>query len=409
MKEGKNMRKVFSVIFAAVLVFCMTFTAYAKTSKALRFGTDGKFTILQITDPQDDQHPSGDMLKLISLAIEKADPDLVVFSGDLVEDKRLGDIGTDDEDLREGVCAYDSSGNVDHDKTLANVRTACGYIFNEVESKSIPFAVALGNNDYQTGVTSDEWLDILDDYPMNLTIDESSDSDGRVDYNLDILSSSDENTAFELWMMDTKTTAVTDSQLDWFKDAGAVLKSENGGVPVPSIVFQHIPVDDVGNLFEPCNIWDAGALPSGGSFYRLNKDIANGYNKSVMLPGKTTSEFNAWKDNGGVLAAFFGHLHTEGYSGKWNGIELGLTYGSQFAKSGPYGARVITLHENNPADYGDAQYVYEGSVSGSDAHIVTQIDKPYPVYNGFFESFEGYFINTFTNLWQTIFNTLTLI
>ena len=341
------MKKVFSLFLTLVLVIGVSVTAHAESSTTLRFGTDGKFTILQITDPQDDQHPCKDMLKLISLAVEQAKPDLVVFSGDLVEDKRLGDSGTDDEDMREGVCVYDALGNVKHDETLTNVRTACQLLFNTVESKNIPFAVALGNNDYQTGLTSADWLDVLDDYRMNLTADESGDDDSRLDYNLDILSSSDDKTAFELWMMDTEKSAVTDSQLDWFKEAGNALKNKNSGVPVPSIVFQHIPVDDIGNLFERSHIWEAGALPSGLRFYRLNKDIANGYCTFVMLPGKTSDEFNAWKDDGGVFAAFFGHLHTEGYSGKWNGIELGLTYGSQFAKTGPYGARVITLHENS--------------------------------------------------------------
>ncbi len=398
------MKKVFSVFLTVALLLGLSVTINAENPTELRFGADGKFTILQITDPQDDHHPCADMLKLISLSIEQTDPDLVVFSGDLVEDERVGDIGTDDEDLREGVCVYDALGNVDHNGTLANVRTACNSLFNEMEIKGIPFAVALGNNDYQTGLTSDDWLDILDDYHMNLTIDKSNDVDGRLDFNLDILSSTDEDTAFELWMMDTKATAVTDSQLDWFKNAGALLKSENGGVPVPSIVFQHIPIDDIGNLFERCYLWDAGALPSGINFYRLNKNISNGYYTSVWQPGKTTDEFSAWKDNSGVLAAFFGHLHTEGYSGQWNGIELGFTHGSQFAKTGPYGVRVITLLENSPADYENAQYVYEGSVSGGNAHLVKQVDEPYPVYNGFFESFEGFFINTFTNIWKMIVN-----
>ncbi len=398
------MKKIFSVFLTLSLVFCMSVTVHAENNTTLRYGADGKFTILQITDPQDDHHPSPDMLRLISLAIEESDPDLVVFSGDIVEDERAGDIGTDDENGHEGVSVYDNDGNIVHDETLANVRTACAAVFNEVETKGIPFAVALGNNDYQSGISSADWLDVLDDYDMNLTTDMSNDDDNRVDCNLNILSSSNQNTAFAVWIMDTKTNSVTGSQLDWFASAGNTLKSQNDGVPMPSMVFQHIPVDDMGNLFEYCHFWDPGALPNGLRFLRLNKDIANGYYLSVQTPGRTTDEFSAWKADGGVLAAFFGHLHTEGYSGKWDGIELGLTYGSQFAKSGPYGVRVLTLNENDPANYVNEQYVYEGSVACGNAKLVKEAFEPYPVYDNFFETIYGFFVNTFIKLWQMIVN-----
>ncbi len=395
------MKKLFSVFLALSLVVCLSVTAYAGDGKTLRFNEQGKFTILQISDPQDDSYPSHDMLNLISLAIEQTDPDLVVFSGDIVEDTRIADAGTDDEDWREGVCVYDNKGNILHDETLENVRSACDAIFFENESKGIPFAVAIGNNDYKTGLTSTEWLVILDGYDMSLTFDESGDEGGRVDFCLDVLSSETDDTAFALWLMDTGTGGITSSQLDWFTSKSDGLKAENGGESMPSMLFQHIPVDDIGNLFERCHIWDPGAKAKGLFFYRLNKNIANGYYTSVKKPGTTTPEFKAWK-NGGVIAAFFGHLHTEGYSGTWDGIELGLTYGSQFAKNAPYGIRVITLDEDDPGNYINEQYVYEGSVKNGNAELVKQIDEPYPVYNGFFETLFANIRNTFVNIAEII-------
>lgn len=392
------MKKLFSVVLSLILVFCLSGAVRAQ-NKTLRFDEQGKFTILQISDPQDDHHPAYDMLNLIKLAIEQSDPDLVVFSGDIVDDLyNEGDSGIDDEDGREGVCVYDGNGDILFDETFENVRVACGAIFEEVEQRQIPFAVALGNNDYKTGLTADDWLDVFNDYDMNLTTDEGADDDNRIDFRLNILSSASDDTAFALWIMDTGLDEVKRGQIDWFLSESNSLKSENNGEAIPSIVFQHIPVDDIGNLFERCHIWDAGATLKGSRLYRLNKEIAVGHWTSVRKPGITTDEFTAWKESGGVLAAFFGHLHTQGYSGTWQGIELGLTYGSQFAKKAPYGFRVVTLNENDPGGYCSDLYLYEGSVSDGDAEIVKQINEPYPVYNSFKEAFVGFFRNTFDNL-----------
>lgn len=394
------MKKIFSTFLAIVLVFCISVTALAQNSAVLRFGEEGTFTILQITDPQDDHYPAPDMLRLINLAIEESKPDLVVFTGDIVEDSRSADPGVDDEDSREGVCVYDDDGHILRDETLANVRTACDAIFEEVEHKGIPFAVTLGNNDYQAGLDGSDWLALLNDYTMNLTFDESDDPDDRVDYTLDILSSETENRVFVLWMMDTEKSAVTRHQLKWFRSKSNTLKNQNNGSPIPSMVFQHIPVEDIGNLFERCHIWDTGARPSGISFFRLNRDIASGQYTAIRKPGKYTWQFNSWKNDGGVLAAFFGHLHNQGYSGKWKGIELGLTYACQFAKDGPYGFRVITLYEENLAEYENEQYVYEGSVFDDNEQIIKVIDEPYPVYDNFNDAFIAGFRNALYNLKQ---------
>ncbi|HZK39827.1 MAG TPA: metallophosphoesterase [Clostridia bacterium] len=392
------MKRIFSVFLSLVLVFSISVTALAQNSISLRFGEEGTFTILQITDPQDDHYPAPDMLRLINLAIEESKPDLVVFTGDIVEDRRSADPGVDAEDWREGVCAYDDAGNLLHEETVANVRTACDAIFEEVEHKGIPFAVTLGNNDYQAGLDGNDWLEILDDYAMNLTFDDSDDPDDRVDYTLDILSSENGKRVFVLWMMDTEESAVTRHQLKWFRSKSKSHKNQNGGKPIPSMVFQHIAVEDVGNLFERCHAWDDGATPSGISFYRLNRDIARGQYTAIRKPGKYTWQFKSWRDDGGVLAAFFGHYHDQGYSGTWKGIELNLTYACQFAKSGPYGFRVITLHEENLADYDNDQYVYEGSVFDDNEQIIKVIDEPYPVYDNFTDAFIAGFQNALYNL-----------
>ncbi len=384
------MKKLLSVLLAVSMFFSFCILASAE-DKELKFGSDGKFTVLQISDPQDDHYPAYDMVNLIKLSIEMSDPDLIVFSGDIVEDSRIGDLGIDDESGREGV---EIDG--DYEATLKNVTVACEAVFKAAEEANIPFAVTQGNNDYACGVTNEDWLKIYSSYKNSLTVDESSDADGRIDFNLEIKASNSDETVFNIWLMDTARNSVTEEQLTWYKTESAALKAANGGENVPSILFQHIPVADMGNLFEECNFWDEGASLEGSKCYRLNKEIANGYHAGAMAPGVMSDQFKAWKECGDVLGAYFGHWHTEGYTGTWNGIELGFTYGCEFAKVGPYGVRVFTLYEDDIGNYDNELYTYEGSVKRGNARLELQVDEPYTVYNNIIEEIIGGIKNTFS-------------
>lgn len=383
------MKKIISILMtvSVLLSFCVTVSAQ---DGALRFGQDGKFTVLQISDPQDDHYPAYDMVNLIKFSIEQTNPDLIVFTGDIVEDNRVGDIGIDGESLREGV-ETDS-----YEQTLANVKIACEAVFSEAEKRGIPFAVTQGNNDHKCGITNEDWLNIYNSYSNNLTFDKSNDSYGRIDYNLEIKASDSDETVLNIWMMDTASNGVEWEQTLWYKQESTRMTSENGGTPIPSVVFQHIPVPDIYHLFEECNIWDEGARLVDGKFYRLNQEIASGYHASAPAPGTDCVQFKAWTEMGDVMGAYFGHWHTEGYTGTWNGIELGMTYGCEFAKTGPYGIRVFTFYENDIENYKSELYTYEGSVKNGDARLELQVDKPYEVYDNTVEEILAGIKNIFT-------------
>ena len=386
------MKKLTSILLAVSLAFSFCIFASAEDNE-LKFGTDGKFTVLQISDPQDDHYPAYDLVNFLKLAIEETDPDLIVFTGDIVEDSRIGDLGIDGQSFREGV-------EVDGDyyQTVMNVTKACEAVFAEAESKGIPFAVCQGNNDHNSGVTNEDWLKIYDSYENSLTVDESSDADGRIDFNLEI-KGSDGKTAFNIWMMDTKSGSVTDEQLEWYKSESASLKAENGGNPVPSILFEHVPTSDPGFLFEECKMTDEGARLVDGKILRLNKEVANGYNASAFaIPEDTSAQFKAWKECGDVLGAYFGHWHTEGFTGTYDGIELGMTYGCEFAKTGPYGIRVFTVYEDDITNFDNVIYTYEGSVRTGDARFELQTDEPYAVYDSEIEAFFAGIKNVFNVL-----------
>ncbi len=387
------MKKLISILLAATLLFSLCICANAENNE-LKFGEDGKFTILQISDPQDDHNPAYDLVNFLKISIDETNPDLIICTGDIVEDSRIGDIGIDDEPFREGV-------EVDGDyyQTVMNVTETCKAIFGYAEEKGIPFAVSQGNNDYNSGVTNEDWMKIYNSYENSLTVDESNDKDGRIDFNLEIKSNDGEKTVFNIWMSDNGDGTVNEEQLAWYKSESAALKEANGGEPVPSILFQHVPVDDMGNLFEECNFWDEGAsIGDDGKCYRLNQEIANGYHAGAMIPGSTSEQFKAWKECGDVLGAYFGHWHTEGYTGTWDGIELGFTYGCEFAKPGPYGVRVFTLYENDIKNFDNVLYTYEGSVKTNNARLELQTDEPYTEYDNIIEEIFAAIKNIFVLL-----------
>ena len=94
------MKRIISILTATVMLMSFTVFSHSEESEnELRF-KDGKFKILVLSDTQDDHHPAADMLNLVEQAIKEASPDLIVFTGDLVEDSRAGDIGIDDEPFR---------------------------------------------------------------------------------------------------------------------------------------------------------------------------------------------------------------------------------------------------------------------------------------------------------------------
>ncbi len=390
------MKKVLCFVITLTLLFSTFIYAFAAEGrKELEFSDDGTFRILVFSDTQDDRYPAYDMQNFVRMMLAEK-PDLIIFTGDLVEDSRFGDIGTDAQIFKEGVVVESLGGDVDLEKTVDNLTVATDNVLSILEESGIPYAIAQGNNDYKCSIGGKDWLEIYSKYDNCLITDESDDPDDRLDYNLEI-KGKDGNTVFNIWLMDTGRGGVNEQQIDWYKSESTALAQANGGSPVPSLLFQHIQVDDIGNLFEECSMFDEGARGKGLKFYRLNRDIAHGYNFFAYEPGKTTAEFSAWKEQGDVIGAYFGHQHVEGFSGKVDGIELGFTYGCEFAKPGPYGYRLITLHEDDLENYDSEVYTYEGSVKFNNARFEKQEDETsYREYDNFFEQIFAYIKNFFS-------------
>lgn len=385
------MKKLLSVLMAFVMTTSLFTIAFAENDSSVKFNGD-KFKILVLTDTQDDASPSADMLNLITKAIEESDPDLIVFTGDLVEDARYFDLGTDNKPFVDGVVVK-KNGEIDHDKTLENIKIASDAVLSVFQESGIPFAIAQGNNDHKCGITDEEWLEIYSDYSNCLVCDMSDDENGEIDYLIPIKDTSGK-TIFNIWMLDTGRGNLKDDQLEWYKETSKQITEENGA-PIPAFVFQHVPMSDIGNLFEECSPLDDGAGACNNKYYRLNRDIAYGKNFYTYEPREASEEFKAFKECGDVIGAYFGHTHVDGFAGTVDGIELGFTYGSQMAKTGPYGYRLITLDSNDITSFTNEVYTYEGSVKTGNAHFELQDDEVYDNYDNFIEKLAGIVKNLF--------------
>ena len=336
------------------LAVCALPVSAAENAPALRFKNDGTFTILHLTDTQDDQYPAHALKPFLKKAIETAKPDLIVFTGDLVEDTRPGDF-KDDFGIWEGVVV---PGNPE--KTRKNALKAADYVLSIFEESGVPFALTQGNNDYKVKVSNAEWEQFYETYSHCLVNDMSEDSDG-IDYRLPIYGADGTDVKLNLYCMDSGSQMTSPESVEWYAADSDTQKVQNGRT-VPAFVFQHIPVDEISRLFVRCGKDDPdGVLIADFDAFRRYKlaDTAHGYFSTVYHSETGESyDFVNWKQQGDVIAAFFGHTHQDGFTGVYDGIELNITYGCEFAKDGPYGMRVITLHESDVTQYDNQAYTY---------------------------------------------------
>ena len=153
------MKKFMSVLMALVMVFSLVTVSFAgfKDDAQLQFDEDGNFKIMVLADVQTDYPVPDDMITFIREALDYAQPDLVVFCGDNINNP-------DDRS---------------YDEVLAPI------IY-----RGIPFTGVLGNHDEESsgGKTRDEIIAKYQEYDGCLWYDADPSLHGAGTHNLPILS-----------------------------------------------------------------------------------------------------------------------------------------------------------------------------------------------------------------------------
>lgn len=318
----------------------------------LRFNSQGKFIILQVSDAQDMHIPRRGMFKMLNKIYAKVNPDLVVLTGDNILGNHINDAP-----IGNWKNVKSKSG------TLRRMKKALGYLLNPIEKKKIPFAFIYGNHDDKNCITKDEQASIYGDYEYCVPYNTSDNSVDCDTYNIPVYSSDGERVAYNIWMMDSagldadgnSFEYVKPEAIEWYKRKSKQLSSENNG-PVMSLMFQHIPVPQTKSLFVECDKDDKLAVKGDNDkYYKLDPKKANGY--AFEYPCTTEEDFGqleALNECGDVCALIFGHDHTNCFTAELQGVNIIQTSGASFRSYGNMisrGVRVFEIDENDTSTF----------------------------------------------------------
>lgn len=295
---------------------------------------NGKLKILQISDLQDNRFTCVDTLRFVQAAIEKTKPDLIVITGDQLD-------------------VFDLWGK--GERNQKNVERAIKSLFSVFESFDIPFVLTFGNHDRETGVSNEEQVKTYSKIKNCICFDGLN--DGRPDpatFNVPVLSSDGEKTAMNIFVVDTGTKikgkyqGVTEAQLHW-------LDRKSREANAPSIVFQHIPVDEIYQLLEKAPKGTKGVQAAYGSrkgeYYKLRDGIKHkgSYGETPAALPIECGEFEQLKKHGDVFAVYCGHDHYNSFIGTVDGIDLGYCPGAGYNTYGA-GQRAVRVFEFDESD-----------------------------------------------------------
>ena len=211
-----------------------------RKSNEIRMNSSGKLRIMQVSDPQDMKYVRKAMVDMLDKAYDKLKPDLVVFTGDNILGNHLLDARIGSRQIASGRAA-----------TLSIMKDSIRHICLPLDKRKIPFAMIYGNHDDMNLVSKDDQADIYRSYSMCLPMNTRN---GRVDcdtYNVPVFSNDGSKLVFNLWMIDSAWydkaedkcyQAIKPETVEWYKQTSQQLKDSNGGNPVPSLMFAHIPL-----------------------------------------------------------------------------------------------------------------------------------------------------------------------
>ncbi len=318
----------------------------------LKFGEDGKFRILHITDIHDVEPEMDDdenreipesrdkeTINVIEKLVEKTNPDLVVFGGD-------------------NISGYWE------EFTYDLVQSTIRKITAKIREKNIPLCLVFGNHDGEEGFHKEFQMMQYMEYPNCRSNLNDADVYGCGNCCVTIKSSKEDKDAFALWLIDSNDyqrndegdlpyDCVHDDQIDWYESKAEELKIANGGKPLPAILFQHIPVQQMLDGFLEVTENDDYTFTRDGNFYKFGHEILEGRIREKPCPPYMKNDhrrqFESWKKTGDIIAAFFGHDHVNDFHIKIDGISLYQTLGAGYFTYGQeHGGRLIVLDENNP-------------------------------------------------------------
>lgn len=299
------MKKTF---FTSILCLLALFSVRAQ--EPLKFRSDGTFRIVQFTDLHYNasKPESRIVLKRIDEVLEAERPDLVVVTGDIV---------------------YSSPAK----KDLKDV-------FGCISAHGVPFCAVFGNHDADFGTSKEAMYDYIRRFPDCAMPDRKGNP--SPDYSLPIMASGSDSASAVLYFIDSNAHIfengkfvgydyIKEPQIEWYRTTSSEYIQANGGVPLPSLAFFHIPLPEFHDAAgsESCTLIGT----------RMEPACAPSYNSGM---------FEAIKQTGDIFGVFVGHDHDNDYAVAYQDILFAYgryTGGNTEYNNLPNGARVIILKE----------------------------------------------------------------
>ena len=313
--------------------------------KKLQFRKDGTFKVVQITDIHGICRKTPDTTRLIEGVLDKEQPDLVIFTGDQIKGYGLSYLTGDRKQ---------------------KVEQAIDNYAEPVDRRGIPFLVTFGNHDPQVGISNEEQMQMYRAFDSCVLPQEGFEY-GAGTYSVPIYDHDGEQQVLNFYMIDSGGNApeggydaVEPEKIEWYRSVREKLR-EMWGRYIPSVVFQHIPVQEIYNLFDEVDKKHPLAVKAyrihKGEYYKLKDEFSTDTIKlyePAAIADKNTGEFEAVKEKGEVFAMFFGHDHQNNFIGSFEGVDMG--YGpscgfNEYGNSLERGIRVITFREDDLRHY----------------------------------------------------------
>ena len=333
-------KKLFAVVLSVLMMLsCASLFAFAaEKEEVLKFGDDGKFTILQFADIQDGYPLMTITKKLLEDTVKMVQPDLIVLTGDNI-----------------------SGGST---TTKVITRAAINEFMSIFEKAGIPTAAVFGNHDDESALADKDFqMSVYESYDCFVGYNEGDIIPGVGTYNLPILSSDASRVAFNIWMTDSGTynsendlggyACTTKEQIAWYVEKSNELKAQNGGTPVPSINFQHIIVPEIYDALVECEAGTPNSISRGDKFLTLPEGVDGALHENPCPPNYSNGQFAAFVQQGDVLATVSGHDHVNSFVVPYQGVDIVNTPGVGFSSYNDetVGSRVFVIDENAPEAY----------------------------------------------------------